>query len=382
MAGPTAAAGHPGFSAIPAQMAPGQVAASAATSAATSGQMGLSLAGSSAASIVWPIAAFMVANSLMGSGKTAQQVLQENAGDPMFSQMAQQNRGVVGTGQASAFSEFLDKRGVRGDITQTDYEGLGSAFSSATGREGEAVAPINVLFEQFQKLNEFLPTLQETADTTLAGMGVSVDGLTEAFNDDGVLDAVESTQLGFANLGEVTPGQFEKIVNAVDQGAVSLDALTGKTQYTQQEMINLAAIGAMSMQEVAAATGLTTQAIENAISRVGSFADEWNSLSDRSVTLTVSTVQRGESYGSGRAIGDARVPKDQIAPIHRGEMVIDSRSAQVLREYGIKTNDSAIGKLSRKLDQMRGGDSPAVVKQLKALNQSMRELSDALGAGM
>jgi tape measure domain-containing protein len=68
------------------------------------------------------------------------------------------------------------------------------------------------------------------------------------------------------------------------------------------------------------------------------------------------------------AQGSANIERTGLATIHAGEMVIDPQSANVLRKYGISVSSDATP---------RGGDSTAVVDQLKGLRDDLEDYHGA-----
>ena len=68
------------------------------------------------------------------------------------------------------------------------------------------------------------------------------------------------------------------------------------------------------------------------------------------------------------AVGTSAVPYDMTANIHQGEIIIDRASATVLRRYGIPAS--------------AGGDSSALVAEVRALRQEVAELKTHAAAGV
>jgi hypothetical protein len=69
-------------------------------------------------------------------------------------------------------------------------------------------------------------------------------------------------------------------------------------------------------------------------------------------------------------VGTPNVQGDQIAQIHDGEMVIDKRSSDVLRNYGIP--------IIKPVSQNNNGDSEKQIKLLEENNQQLSQIIQVL----
>jgi hypothetical protein len=75
---------------------------------------------------------------------------------------------------------------------------------------------------------------------------------------------------------------------------------------------------------------------------------------------------RSQEYNPSYAVGTARVPEDQTANVHQGEIIIDAASADVLRRYGIQISGAG------------GNDTDSVlVDAMKSLKSSIEANASA-----
>lgn len=86
------------------------------------------------------------------------------------------------------------------------------------------------------------------------------------------------------------------------------------------------------------------------------------------------------------AVGTPRVPRDMFAQIHRGEAVIDARSMQVLRDYGIRVaaapsqSDAVVAELRQLREERSAADglSRTLADRIERLERAQRETAAAI----
>jgi hypothetical protein len=73
------------------------------------------------------------------------------------------------------------------------------------------------------------------------------------------------------------------------------------------------------------------------------------------------------------AVGTSYVPQDQLAMVHEGEMVVDAKSAELMREYGIGAAPASKASPTSREDR-------AVMRELLRVLQKSNEHSERLPA--
>ena len=133
------------------------------------------------------------------------------------------------------------------------------------------------------------------------------------------------------------------------------------------------------IQEVAdAATGLSTarQSILDTTGLLSRLRDALPGLL-QTKSDTAGEVTRLNGVIGNYAVGSPFIPADQLANIHQGEMIIDRRSADVLRSYGVPVTGSADNRDGVEEQQRTTAEIQALVRLQAAANQAIIDRLDA-----
>ena len=105
------------------------------------------------------------------------------------------------------------------------------------------------------------------------------------------------------------------------------------------------------------------------------------SISARDTLYSTMEGLRGQIRALGGvpsyAVGSPFIPSDQLANIHQGEMIIDRRSADVLRTYGVPMNGAADNRAGVEEQQRTTAELQTLVRLQSAANQAIIERLDA-----
>jgi hypothetical protein len=274
--------------------------------------------------------------------------------------------------------ESTDIAAFLGELAGADSTGLGNVvefFTSLGEIPATVVEAFDVMREsldaQIDSLYGQIATEEQLTKTNIALASGRIDAAMNAY---GTAYSASATA-AMANIplpkltGDAATDAWLTSVNTT--GNLALDKITAATNSAdiQKALASLTLwektllsytnldetyISSVSAKEVAWATAVNTLNTENA------YIESQQSLGAStiaSIRVQLDTLESQYTALPSFAVGSAYLPNDMVANVHRGEIIMDRASSDVLRKYGIPTNDYLTPVMERmygKLEEMAG----------------------------
>jgi hypothetical protein len=291
--------------------------------------------------------------------------------------------GFVGASeQERQFTEFASARGA--SVVSTD-QGARIATGRYYGdREAESVADI---VDAFRELQELMPEIQAAGVEAFSAIGVTASELETALMD-GVVGPVELAELGLASMGGtagLTAEQFGAISEAVNNGTLSMEALTGQTNLTRAEFEILREAGILTMEQWRDASGilrLDLMETEEAATRFGEEMQEAGALGVAAFTRVAKAAgamgdQMGDATGEVKALGAAilalpslpagGVPSVPAPSFHTGGLAVVPGSGNTDRPFAVNLTPGEVLQVHKKGTGPGAGADGALMDRLDRL---------------
>lgn len=282
--------------------------------------------------------------------------------------------------------------------------GYAQIFDTVTGALGEFTQPGKSTEELLSELNDLETDYNAKAlaaadkarlelEKLRIAAGDKLDGLN--FNVDRLVVDLGNYMQQEIELLKLLPAEIAKLLGVYTTPAIAPTLTAGSFTSAQGlQGVGTDVTGAITQgnsltqsilrAELGDVTGAITQGQALGFT-AQQMADAWNTAHPDQLTTAQAIQDFATANGiNGFAFGARDVAADQLAMVHRGEMIFDQATANALRKYGIKTEPTETGLTREDIDaiaaegraQVRQNAEayPAIIEELKAVRMELAEL--------